>query len=271
MPGAQTFRQHVWTALAGRPLIALGLDLALNRHVDVRLSAWDEFFLPHQVRDHLLTVAVSRGGEAESLLAAPAYLLVSPARSASFLSGYQWAILLLAPIAAAALIGALWIRAFGGSAPAQGAQWSIRLIGAATAMVGLAAAAVGTLTAALWAGSGQRAFHHNANLWVFWPVDWVLAAYGLTLLVTGKRWTSARPRGRLVLWLAQAHLAAMVLFLVLSAVGAIAQDVRRVIVYLVPVTAMTYVAISLGGVSSAPEVARGRAVRTKPDRPGLAV
>jgi hypothetical protein len=241
-----TLREYVGAALGGRPFVALGLDVLLNDAGEHRVTEWEEFFLPAKMRAHLLTMPASSPSpdpaRLRPLLADSTRVLAFPPRTAGRPSGYQLALVTLAPLLAA---GAVFHRR-----PSPVARrWSLRLIGAGVFGVGLLAGALGTLMVFAWTLPDHAVLHHSANLWLFWPVDWIVAAFGFSLALRGRPWSTAEPRGGLIRLLAGAHAAAAAVFILLWAAGLIAQDVGRVAGYLVPLALLTYAAVWRGTVA----------------------
>jgi hypothetical protein len=212
------------------------------------------------MRAHLQMVAASAPSDRVGplpLLADSTRVLAFPPRTASRPSGYRLAVLALGPVLAAGVV----LR----RGPTRRArQWGVRLVGAGVFTVGLLAGALGSLMIVGWTLPAHAELHHSANLWLFWPVDWVLAAFGLSLAWRGRRWSTAEPRGRLIRLLVGAHLAAATVFVLLWAVGLIAQDVGRVLVYLLPLMLLTCAAAWGGTVAARRITRRPAAVPVRP-------
>jgi hypothetical protein len=102
-----------------------------------------------------------------------------------------------------------------------------------------------------WLFSEHLDGHHNANLWLLWPTDFLFAWAGWRLLRPAKK----SPRPSLV-WrigvegAAAAHLAALLGAAGLFLGGAICQDLSRVLLYLAPGMALSYVLVVLRAKSS---------------------
>jgi len=58
VPTHSTYRTHTRRAMSGDPLLYTALEFILGRPVDRPLSAWQEMFLPLQMRDHIRRVKV---------------------------------------------------------------------------------------------------------------------------------------------------------------------------------------------------------------------
>ncbi len=64
VPAGTTYRFHTQRLTAGDALIGTGLLLALGEEVDRPISAWDEMFLPTELREHVRRVTVAGPGGA---------------------------------------------------------------------------------------------------------------------------------------------------------------------------------------------------------------
>ena len=255
--GHGTLREQILSAVSDWPFIVLGLDIVVNAEVDRPVSLWEELFVPEKLREHLRAVSASLDaaapaasllGEAERLLAAPERR--GPARFGEYLIVSGLGVLVLAGLA-----HTRW-------APRR---LHVRIVGAGIFGFGLLSALLSTLMAVAWIVSRLSLLHHNANLWLFWPVDWVVAVFGLSLMVTGEPWPSDSRRGRWVRRLVQAHLLGAGVFVILWAGGIIQQAVTPVIVGFVPLAGLIYGSAWLA-LTGVPSVA-GRPFRSHPRNP----
>lgn len=256
IPGSGTRRDHVRSTLRHWPLTALGLDIVLNAEVDRPLSAWEELFLPTTLRERLRVVPASADTEAPagSLLSESGRLEASPSRPRSGRSEYYLVASGLAPLAIAGLART--------TRPAP-RRSSLRIVGAGVFAFGCLSALLGILMALAWIVSRHTVLHHNANLWLFWPLDWVVAAFGWSLLMKGEPWPSASRRVRWLRGLVRAHLIAAGGFVAVWVAGLIEQTITPVIVGFVPLAGLMYgsVWLALPGVPGRrAELSRGPAV-----------
>jgi hypothetical protein len=231
--GNETRRELVRSTLRRWPLIALGLDIILNAEVDRPLSAWEEVFLPERLREQLRAVPASADadgaaapllGEAEPLIAAPGRPRFS--RSSAYL--------------VASGLGALAIAGLVHMTRLTPRRLTVRIVGAGLLGFGFLSALLGTLMALAWIASPHTWLHHNANLWLFWPLDWVVAAFGVSLLVKGEPWPSTSRRGRMLHGLIWLHFLAASALVTLWAVGTIHQTVTPMIVWVVSLAGLVY-------------------------------
>ncbi len=231
--GAGTRRELVRSTLRLWPLVALGLDIVLNAEVDRPLSAWEEVFLPEKLREQLRAVPASAdaAGTAASLLGESEPLIAAPGRPRF---GRSSAYLV------ASGLGALASAGLAHRTRLTPRRLTVRIVGAGVFGFGFLSALLGTLMALAWIASPHTMLHHNANLWLFWPLDWVVAAFGVSLLVKGEPWPSTSRRGRVLRGLIRAHLLAAGAFVTLWAVGTIHQTVTPMIVWFVSLAGLVY-------------------------------
>ena len=246
IPSGGTWRDHIAATLRRWPLVDLGLDIVLSAEVDRPISAWDELALPGALREGLRTVLASAeaGAPTGSLLGEADYGLPP----AGHPPGGRLPVSLVA-----SGVGALAVIGLARTTRAAPQRSRMRILGAGILALGVVSALLGTLMAWAWIATPHTVLHHNASLWLFWPVDWVVAAFGLSLLIKGESW----PRGSRRAWwlrrLLQAHLVAAGVFVVLWVGGFLEQVVTPVIVGVVPVAALTFGAawLAVAGVPAA--------------------
>lgn len=230
-----TFRDKVMEHNASAPLLAMGQDVLLNREVDRGISQWEEMFVPLKLREYLLSMPAydndGRPRAGERLLSGTMTLTSHPDPVNSPLNGYVILGLLLG---IPTLLGpALYLKT-----PFRKA--GVRIFGLALAFWGAVSGTFGLYLVLAWAFSEHTVVAHNANLWVFWPVDWYFLVLGGVLL-----WKGAAPRkggllSKLAAWLVPGHLAALGIYAILAIGGFFAQSVVRVLVYFGPLAFLLY-------------------------------
>jgi hypothetical protein len=105
---------------------------------------------------------------------------------------------------------------------------AVIFFGVMSIIFGLWSGLLGTLLSANWLLSHYGELKHNANLWLFWPTDWLFVAYGVFLIKhktppvapVGKAWLHA------IDWLARFHLVGLAVSLFLSMTGFMHQDIQ---------------------------------------------
>lgn len=186
-PSGTTYRRETERLLAGMPLAAAGVDIALGRRADAPLTQWDAAFVPMNLRDALRGVRVpDAAGGTRPLLARDDELFVAsrPPEAVNAPPLAMW--MAVAGLALATLVGLLG-RAAPTSAAARsgvvllGGLWSV-----AAGVVGVVLLLAATLTQHVFWGA-------NANLLLFSPLSLALAVL-VPLAVWGGR-ASAAARG----------------------------------------------------------------------------
>lgn len=210
-----TFRDHIRSGSNAVWWIYLGLDQLTNDLQEAPIRPWDEMFLPGMLRQHLRDMpAFDDFGlpiASQMLLSDPTVLVDRPDPPIG-LNPY----IMMLVVVGIPVIGLL-VMTFG----ARREEVAARALGAASVIYGLWCAFWGTSFASNWVGSRYPEVKHNAGLWLMSPLDWTFVAFGLCLLVRGRR----PKRLRWVRWLAVAHLAALAVLLAGKATGLIRQDV----------------------------------------------
>lgn len=213
------YRDYVRGNLARTPFVAPLLDVMMNGNIDRPITAWDEMFLPHYLREQLAqmpTIDDEGNPVPGTHLLSDTKVLLDHAEP--FERPFNDYAALMAPTALG-LLGALVMY----SRKRQKAFY--RCLGVATAYWGLFAGILGVALATNWLFSGHPDGWHNANLLLFWPLDLVLIPLGLKFFRTG---TSARDRwpvlnaARFYCFLHFVAFAAWVLF---AGIGVVSQNV----------------------------------------------
>ena len=214
-PTPESFRQ--WIRFGAKPVwwAYLGLDILTNGRLDLPVTAWQQMFLPENLRRYLRDMpAYSDDGHSipgQSLLGETTVLVDYDEPSPSMDPYFVVALMLAAP-----MIGV-------GMTVRHGLRESTiaRTIGAMALVFGTWSAIWGTLLLANWVLSGYTELKHSASLWVFWPVDWYFVAYGVKALRAGRR----PPRKSFGIYLSLAHLAGLLILFLLWLAGFVRQDV----------------------------------------------
>jgi hypothetical protein len=221
-----TFRDKVMQYNASAPILAMGQDVLLNREADRGISQWEEMFIPLKLREYFLSMpaynddGTVRAGE--RLLSGTTTLTHYPDPVESPYNGYLifWMFLGTPVLLGMILCMKTSFRKAG-----------IRILGLAVTVWGAVSGTFGLYLTLAWAFSVHTMVHHNANLWVFWPVDWYFWFLGGMLLRKG---VPLRPRSRsskFTVWLALGHLVALGIYGILAIGGFLMQDVTWVLVY----------------------------------------
>lgn len=214
-----TYRETVRMHQATTILSGLFLEIIMNSRLDRQMSKWQEMYLPKSLRQVMLETPVHVGSDrsrGKSKLLTPVREIVSsPTPTANYRRDYVamwlWAILPLV------LLG-YFLYVF----PLQ--KWSYTFWGIYNCVWGLVAGSLGAAMLWFWGNSEHLDLHHNANLWLLWPTDFVYILYGLPFVF-------CIIPGRLFRWwfrvYAAVHLLAVVFLISCIMLGLIEQDLSR--------------------------------------------
>ncbi len=234
-PSGSTFRDEVMKYNASAPILAMGQDVILNGEVDRGISQWEEMFVPLKLREYLLSMpaynddGTERPGE--KLLTATTTLVSYPDPVSSPYSGYAvvWLLLGIPMLAGMALYARPAFRELG-----------IRIFGLILAVWGAVSGGFGLYLALSWAFSEHTVVWNNANLRIFWPVDWYLFVPAAVLLWKGTTLREGSLLAKLTVWFALGHIASLGFYAILAIGGYITQYVTRVLVYYGSLTLLVY-------------------------------
>jgi uncharacterized protein DUF4105 len=169
LPTGATYRFHTQRLTSNDPVIFTGLLLALGQGVDRPISAWEEMFLPVEMRTHLRKVTLpGPDGRRIPLVASERTLFQSTATPPPAVPPRWLARYLLLGIVLGGAAG--WL---GGVAQREGAaRIAFGLVaGGWELLAGLG----GTVLAGLWAWTDHAMAYRNENLFQINPLALVLA------------------------------------------------------------------------------------------------
>ena len=180
-----TYRSHTRRLTAADPALYTALLLGLGQPVDRRISAWEEMFLPLQMREHLRTLTVRRAdGSTVPLVKSEQALFEAavpplPDSPPSWIPGY---------LAIGALFGGL-LALLGRHAPEKrGARVGLAVLGGSWSLF---AGVGGLVLAGLWTLTDHAAAYRNENLFQLNPLSLALLVL-LPALALGARWADRR-------------------------------------------------------------------------------
>jgi len=204
-----TFRHYVRKHLAAIPFVAPFLDTIMNSNIDQPITLWEEMFLPEKLRTHLMTISRKDVSGKERMLLGQDVVLSAYPEVFTPRFVLRWS----------AMIPALLLVVF-----TLVQAWQ-RLLGVLCIVYGVGSGGLGILMVLNWLASGHSDTWHNANLWLFWPVDLTFAYFGWHWL----RHKSVNPkRIPLVFTILGAHAFASVILILGVEMGWIQQDIGRV-------------------------------------------
>lgn len=154
-----TFRKMVRDHFASISIIGLSLDIIMNGNLDRPMSAWEEMFLPLRLRSNLMPMLSESG---RPLIASSRVLYQGIHPKPDSPGAYFWMMTL-------ALIPLLFsARQLLAKVP------PIHAIRYATWTFLSVTTSIGLLMFTNWMFSGHLDLHHNANLFIFFPLDGAL-------------------------------------------------------------------------------------------------
>lgn len=185
-PAHKVFRDYVRGNLAYTPFVVPLLDILMNSNIDRPISAWEDMFLPANLRLWLLQMPAQDDAGQEiagvKLLSDSTVLNAAVEDFVPAFSDYAVEVLpLVLPLCLALGLFLVQVTRKGVSR----LVWAYRLLGVATLYWGLLGGLLGFLLLTDWAFSGHPDGWHNANLLLFWPIDALFIPLGWRLLRTG--------------------------------------------------------------------------------------
>lgn len=219
LPSELQYRDYVRDHMAFIPPLGMLLDVVMNSKLDGPLSQWEESFFPVKLSEYLsqtpnITDELSLGtgqllGPKQPLVKATSAHL---SKVGWFPSGFRFVMML-----------ALIIMLMGLRKPTR----PIRVLsGAISLFWGFISGLIGLIMVVSWIFSSHHDMHHNINLLLFYPVDFIFMFWGVKKKAPPKLWLNS------LVWL---HLASMALLGILAGAGITHQNVSTAVSYLLPV------------------------------------
>ena len=235
------FRNYVRVNLNRPPVIAFFLDIVMNARLDAPLPKWAEMFYPPKLREYLMTMpAFNDAGEpiADSKLLTDTKVIVDlPDVPEDPWSMHPWFLSLN-------LLGL--ILGFGLINKKGKEKTKMKLHRLGRAIVGLFlgfwslfAGILGVTMLSTWMFSAHLDLYHNANLFLFWPIDLVFLIPSWSFLFAKE----PGPPSRLIratYYIALAHLLIIPVWVLGCVSGLISQNCNWVILYIAPVAAVNF-------------------------------
>lgn len=235
--GSVTFRDKVMEYNASVPILAMGQDVILSSEVDRSISQWEEMFVPLKLREYLLLLPAYNDDGSERT---GVKLLSDETILASFPDPvnppYNGCMIFLVLLGSPLLLGMfLYLTPINGMSALTNLRkislqkTGLRIIGLALTIWGAVSGIFGLYLALAWAFSEHTVVHHNANLAIFWPLDWYVLFLGLLLLKRGAPLRRGSLLVKFTVWFALGHLASLSIYCLLAISGFFVQDVARVL------------------------------------------
>ncbi len=226
-PANHVFRDYVRRNLAYSPFIVPILDILMNSNIDRPISAWEDMFLPHNLRRWLLTMpAFDDNGQPLNhlkLLTGERVLLDHPEVFKPRFNDFLAVTLPVTMSLAVAILLLIFVKNKERSAQ--------RAIGVATLWWSLLSGLFGATLLLNWFFSGHPDGWHNVNLMLFWPTDWLFVPVGWRMMRTGNSLVTSgivRRYGRYYAW---AHLVGLAILCALAGTGVVEQNVWQVVAW----------------------------------------
>ena len=214
-----TLRSYVRHNLNTPPFVGWFLDITMNSLLDQPLSKWDEMFYPLKLREHLQDFRAldDEGNPLDLPLLHDSRQLLRTEMPQPPLTNYA--------LIVSSLLWGVTLSA-----------WATRrrlFSGLALALYGLFATFFGTVMLGSWLFSTHLDLHHNANLWLFWPLDifWLVYAGKWICGNSDERGICNRHSATRLL---QLHLIAAIIYSIGNMSGWVMQDCSDVMMYLLP-------------------------------------
>ena len=189
------------------PEIFFSLDILMNGNIDKEMNQWQEMFLPAYLRNHLLEKKDGKPFFSESKV-----LFEFPPPKKAFLNGFQiYTILLLI------LTGALFFSSIKRLRKIEKTLWAITFL--PIFIWGI----FGITMLANWIFSGHIDLHHNLNMALIWPLDFLLLWPIIMIIFKGDKWQPKEKLQKLWSKYISIHLIANSLFLILGLLGIFSQ------------------------------------------------
>ena len=224
----RVFRDYVRRNLAYLPFIVPLLDVLMNGNIDRPISAWDDMFLPANLRQWLLKLPAfddqARPIPSSKLLSDEEIVLD---HAEDYTPAFNDYLLSSAPIILGVVLALFGILL--GST--TGLTWAYRALGFATVWWGLLGGILGVTLLLNWGFSGHPDGWHNMNLLLFWPTDWLFVAIGLDLLRQRHNRKNLGSMRRFARWSCFLHVAAALLLLLLSLTGVSGQNTWQILAW----------------------------------------
>jgi len=183
-----TYRWHSLRLMQGNLPIMLGVDIGLGRPSDVKLTKWQEMFLPRKLHDFIAKVNVMDSTGAMKPLVRSDRVLFQATRAPEPAAPPDMGLWLLF----GGVIGAAVMTALGFMATPlrPGMRFVAALVAGAWS---LAAGLLGTVLVLLWAVTDHVFAHSNENVLLFNPL-WLALAIMLPVYLWSGRWEAPTRR-----------------------------------------------------------------------------
>lgn len=224
------YRDVVRSAYATNPEIQLPLDILMNSDIDRKMSVWEEMFLPMKLREHLLKFE-SNG---QKFISESKILTEHPEMIPYKLNSFQMLAALMLILNGALIISIKKEKLF-----------LERILWVPCLLISLFIGILGAMLLLNWIFSGHTDLHHNANLWLIWPIDLLLPFIIFRILWGGKGFALSNTSKSNWLIYVKAHWLVFPLTAILWLTDIISQNISWILLYFMPVLCLSLFAIQL--------------------------
>jgi hypothetical protein len=240
---SRSFREIVRNWQATTFMTSLGLEVTMNSRLDRLMTQWEEMFLPKSLRLYLgaLSSDLNQDASAEplALLKPVATFYETPTPRASYLRDdlFVWIVF---GVPLLFVIGSL--GAFG----ATSAQTQIvrrrgqKVFGLTLFVLAISSGLMGLMMTVSWGYSHHLDLHHNANLLMFWPIDFIFVPLSISLMRSKIDISAIRDLYGAAWAVAGLHLGAIFFLAVALPLDLIEQNYLRVLMTFGTVLTMLY-------------------------------
>ncbi len=216
----KTYRYYVRKNLNFYPYVSFFLDIVMNSNIDYKITKWDEMFYPLKLREYLLDfpqVDDNKNIIPDTKLLSDTKILVDKTNDFGIGFNFNWLLLLLSFILV--LVPFFLSKKFANIFYTKVTIFFCK-------MWFLLSGILGSIMMLAWIFSAHIDLHHNANLLLYWPTDFVIL------------FLSTKYREKIKLYLL-AHIGFAAVHGCAFLLDFIIQDVSWVVCYQSPIMIMT--------------------------------
>jgi hypothetical protein len=226
-PAGVNLRHHIRFNASPVWWVDVGLDTVSNKMLDMPATNWQEMFLPGRLRE-LLAVMPAYDDEGNTIpgknLLEGAEVIIDIPDPPNAVDPY-YVIGLISGLGI--VLASLFVLSgtMRDAPPASRSRASYAVLGMALVAFGLWSAFWGTAMTFNWVFSRYPEVQANRLLFLYWPLDWLLALLGFWYMVKGRPFPGLTKRGKIMVSLGILHMAGIATAAVLYGVGAVDQNI----------------------------------------------
>ena len=230
-PATKSYRDYVKDHMAFIPPLGMLLDVVMNSKLDVPITQWDETFYPDKLAEYLTTLPMiddqGKPHPTINLLDPPTPWVVASRDHQSTTGNFGLLFCLI-------MLGLITLMILGAISRTKYPQlFQLRwlaagyriLTGSISVFWGAVSGTLGWIMLISWLFSTHLDMHHNLNLALFYPVDFIFIVWGL----------HRNPKSnRLYYGIISCHIITMFTLVLLNLCGLIEQNIHTAVAYLLP-------------------------------------